>query len=101
MRRFVNKRDKFELALVKANANWRRICDDANSTVSDRLRGRQEWKKAQIARDKARVLWRQALAERRRAEADRRQAQADRRKSNAGTALNRKLPDRRTGARRP
>jgi len=97
----MNKRDKFEHALVKAKANWRRICDDPNSTVSERQRGRQEWKKAQVARDKALALWRQALADRRRAEADRRQSQADRRKANVGSILNRKLPDRRTTTRRP
>ena len=97
----MNKRDKFEIALVKAKAHWRRICDDPNSSVSDRQRGRQEWKKAQIARDKALALWRQALAERREARADRRKAQADRRKTSAAGGLNRKLPDRRTGARRP
>jgi len=95
----VNKRDKFEIALVKAKAHWRRICDDPNSSASDRQRGRQEWKKAQIARDKALALWRQALAERRRAQPDRRRA--DRRKASTGSALNRKLPDRRTSARRP
>jgi hypothetical protein len=100
MKTSVNKRDKFEIALVKAKAHWRRICDDPNSSVGDRQRGRQEWKKAQIARDKALALWRQALAERREARADRRRAQADRRKANAAGGL-RKLPDRRSSARRP
>jgi hypothetical protein len=91
---FMGKRDKFESTLVKAKANWRRVCDSPNSTANDRLRGRVAWKNAQIARDKARALWRQARAERRRENSDRRKASAK------GTWSNERR-DRRKSSRRP
>lgn len=90
----MGKRDKFESALVKAKASWRRVCDSRSSTASDRQRARVAWKRAQLARDKARVLWRQALAERRKANADRRKASA---KSDWDT----NHPERRKNTRRP
>ena len=72
----MKKEDKVELALVKAKANWRKVCFKHDSTDADRRSARAAWKKAQIARDRALAIWRAALLERRRAAADRRKANA-------------------------
>lgn len=90
----MGQRDKFQSALVKAKANWRRVCDSSDSTAGDRLRARVDWRKAQVARDRALLVWRQALAERRR-------TAADRRKANPNIAWTKEHSDRRKLTRRP
>ena len=73
----MKKKEKLEVALVKARANWRRTCDSAGATAAERRKALVVWKKAREERDRALEIWRRELAERRRTSADRRKAQAD------------------------
>ena len=95
----MKKQDKVEAAVVKAKANWRRVCDSPDSSAGDRRTARAMWKKAQVERDRAFAIWRAELIDRRKAAADRRKTAADRRNANADRA--REQADRRKTSRRP
>ena len=88
------KSEKFEITVVKAKANWRKVCARPESTTDDRRNAFALWKKAEIARNKAILIWRNVLA-------NRRKAIADRRKAHPGTGSLQENANRRKTPRRP
>ena len=88
------KSEKFEITVVKAKANWRKVCARPGSTTDDRRNAFAAWRKAEIARNKAILIWKNVLANRRKAIADRRKARPD-------TGLLQEITNRRKAARRP
>jgi hypothetical protein len=71
------KKAKLEAAVLKARADWRRVCNDHASTSDDRRRVFAGWKRAESELTRALLLWKSLRAERRKAAADRRRANAD------------------------
>ena len=88
------KNEKLESTVIKAKANWRKVCARPGSTTDDRRNAFAVWKKAEIARNKAKLIWRNALA-------NRRKAMADRRKAHPGTGSLQENANRRKAPRRP
>lgn len=88
------KNEKLESSVVKAKANWRKICVRPGSTTDDRRNAFAVLKKAEIARNKAILIWRNVLA-------NRRKALADRRKAHLGIGSLQENANRRKAPRRP
>jgi len=87
-------RDKYESALIKAKADWRRTCDDPKASATDRRDALYTWRRARGDRDRARIKWRLLQEERRRTAADRR-ARGERRGAEAGEGPRGRREDRR------
>ena len=88
------RNEKLETTVVKAKANWRKVCVRPGSTTDDRRNAFAVWKKAEIARNKAILIWKNVLA-------NRRKALADRRKAHLGAGSLQENANRRKAARRP
>lgn len=88
------KNEKLESTVVKAKGNWRKVCARPGATTDDRRNAFAVWKKAEIARNKAILIWTNVLA-------NRRKALADRRKAHHGAGSLRENGNRRKAARRP
>jgi hypothetical protein len=90
----MKKKEKLEAAVSDARANWRKECASPGSTAEDRHKAFTAWKKAEIVRNKALLVWKSTNA-------NRRKTIADRRKTIASTDLLEARTDRRGQARRP
>ncbi len=88
------KNEKLATAVVEAKANWRKTCARPGATADDRRKAFAAWKKAEIARNKAALIWKNVLA-------NRRKALADRRKAQLGASWLQVNANRRKAARRP
>jgi len=90
----MKNKGKLEDAVIKARANWRKQCGSDGSTAENRHKAFTAWKKAEIIRNKALLVWKSENSNRRKTNAERRKQVVSTDFLEAGT-------DRRRQARRP